>query len=252
MNDASALISLGILMVRPGMLIIATPVFGGDFVPPNVRIALTAIIGLLLMPLVQVSQPPTAMAMGWIVFGEAVVGLSLAMSLRVLVAGAELAGQVTGFQIGISYAALVDPMSGARNNILSLLYSSLTILTFLGINGHHILLRALSQSYVTLPPGTWHVNAGMGEAVMRLLGIVFALGVQLAMPIVIVLLLVEVVMGLISRVAPALNLMVVGFPLRVGVGMLALAAGIQVVPGVVAHYVPAAIDAAMRLAGSHP
>lgn len=76
----------------------------------------------------------------------------------------------------------------------------------------------------------------------------FLLGVQLAMPIIIVLLTVEVVLGLTSRVAPSLNLMALGFPIRVGAGLLALSVGVQVVPGVIARYVPAALDAALRLA----
>ncbi len=248
MNDPLPLVALGILLVRPGMLILATPIFGGTFVPPHVRLALTVVLAVILLPAVPVPQPASAIGLALVVAGEAAVGLALSMSIRALVAGAELAGQVAGFQIGVSYAALVDPLTGARNNVLSLLYGSLAMVAFLGVNGHHALLRALVASYDALPPGNWPVVAGMGAGVGRLLGLVFTLGTQLAMPIIVVLLLVEVVLGLVSRVAPALNLMVVGFPLRVGVGLLVLATGIQVVPGAIARYAPAALEAAVRLA----
>jgi flagellar biosynthetic protein FliR len=251
MNDPIAMVALGILLVRPGVLVVATPIFGGTFVPPHVRVALTVILAVLLMPAVRVPQTIAAANVAWIVAGEVVVGVALSMGIRVLIAGAELAGHVAGFQIGLSYAALVDPMSGARNNLLSVLYASLAILTFLGVNGHHAMLRALARSYEMLPPGTWHMDPGMAGTVARLLGIVFLLGTQLALPIVIVLLLVEVVLGLVSRAAPALNLMVIGFPLRVGIGLLALGVGIQVVPGVIARYAPAALETASRLAWGH-
>ena len=248
MNDPFALVALGIVMVRPGVLIITTPIFGGTHVPPQIRIALSVILGLLVMPAVQVPTNLSAWAIAVLVAGEVVIGVGLSMAVRVLVAGAELAGHVVGFQIGFSYASLVDPMTGVRNNMLALLYSSLTIVTFLGINGHHALLRVMAESYTVLPIGAWHIGPSMLSAIVRLLGIVFLLGVQLAMPIVIVLLMVELMLGLLSRVAPALNLMVVGFPVRVGLGLLALAVGVQAVPGAIARYAPAALEVALRLA----
>ncbi len=250
MNDPLALAAIGILLVRPGVLVVATPVFGGTFVPTPVRLALTLILGVLLVPSVPVTPPSSPVAVAVIVAGEAVVGLALSLSLRALVAGAELAGHLAGFQIGISYAAIVDPMTGARNNVLSMLYGSLAMLTFLGVNGHHTMLRVLVNSYEALPVGMWHVAPSTVPAAARLLGVVFTLGVQLAMPLVIVLLLVEIVLGLVSRVAPALNLMVIGFPIRLGVGLLALAVVIQAAPSAVVRYAPAAFEAASRLAWS--
>jgi flagellar biosynthetic protein FliR len=250
MNDPVALAAIGILLVRPGVLVVATPVFGGAFVPAPVRIGLTLLLAVLLMPAVPVSAPSSPVAVAVVVAGEAAIGLALSMSLRVLVAGAELAGHLAGFQIGISYAALVDPMTGARNQVVSLLYGSLATLTFLGVNGHHTMLRVLVNSYEALPVGMWHVAPSTVPAAARLLGIVFTLGVQLAMPLIIVLLMVEIVLGLVSRVAPALNLMVIGFPIRLGIGLLTLAVVIQAAPGAVVRYAPAAFEAATRLAWS--
>lgn len=251
MNETFPLVALGIVLVRPGVLIIATPVFGGAFVPAPVRTALTLILGIVLLPLVQTPVPSSVAGLALIVAGEAAVGFAIALSIRTLIAGAELAGHVAGFQIGISYAAIVDPQSGVRNNVLSVLYGSLATVIFLGVDAHHSMLRALARSYELLPPGSWQANTGVADAVTRLLGIVFLLGVQLAMPVVIVLLMVEVALGLVSRVAPALDVMHMGFSLRLGVGFLVLAIGIQVVPGAIARYVPAALDAAARLAWAH-
>lgn len=252
MNEALPLAALGVLLVRPGVLVVASPVFGGQFVPVPVRLALTAVLAVLMMPLVAVPAGLSSMALAAVVAGEAIIGFALAFSIRAIVAGAELAGHVAGFQIGMSYAALVDPQTGVRNNLTASLYASLATIVFFAINGHHAMLRALTQSYRALPPGQWHVADSTVGTVTRILGLVFLLGVQLAMPVVIVLLLVELALGLVSRVAPALNLMVFGFPIRVSVGLLALAAGIAVVPEVVRRYAPAALEAASRLAGLAP
>ena len=250
MNETVPLAAFGVLMVRPGMLIVATPLFGGAFVPPQVRIALTAILAIILVPLVSVpaNLPPLAFAV--MLAGEALAGLALALAVHALIAAAEFAGRVVGFQIGLSYASLVDPQSGVRNNIIATLYGTLATIAFFGINGHLALMRTLVNSYTTLPPGQWGVQPTLLSGITQLLGMIFVLGTQLSMPVVTALLLVELVLGLVSRAAPALNLMVIGFPVRLAVGLLVLALGIHVVPEAVAKYAPAALDGATRLVGA--
>jgi flagellar biosynthesis protein FliR len=249
-NDAMPLAAFGIMMVRPGLLVIGAPVFGGPFVPPTVRVGLTVLLGALMLPLVHVTAGGTIAATAMTVAGEAIVGIALSLSIRVLIGGAELAGHLAGFQIGLSYASLVDPQTGARNNVVSVLYGSLATITFFSFNGHHALLRALARSYDWIPPGQWHLGTSVATEVPRMLGIVFLLGTQLAMPVVVALLLVELALGLVSRAAPALNLMATGFSIRVGVGLLVLAASLAVVPDIIARYAPVALDSAARLAGS--
>jgi len=249
-NETVPLAALGVLMVRPGVLIMATPLFGGTFVPPPVRAALTAIIAVILMPLVAVPSNLSTVAMTMLVAGEVVVGLALAMAVRALIAGAEFAGHLVGFQIGLSYAAIVDPQSGVRNNVVSALYTTLATIAFFGINGHLALIRALAQSYTSLPPGHWGPHEAVAGGVTQLLGMVFLLGTQLGMPAIIALLLVEVVLGMVSRAAPMLNLMVIGPPVRLVVGLLVLAFGIQIVPEAVSRYVPNMFSGAARLMGA--
>ena len=250
MNEAVPLAAFGVLMVRPGVLIVTTPLFGGTFVPPTVRLALTAILGLILVPLVQVPSnlPPVGLAV--MLAGEALAGLALALSVHALIAAAEFAGHVVGFQIGLSYAALVDPQSGVRNNAIAGLYGMMATIAFFGINGHLALMKTLVDSYTTLPPGHWGVQATMVTGITQLLGMVFVLGTQLSMPVVTSLLLVELVLGLMSRAAPALNLMVIGFPVRLSVGLMILALGIHVVPEAITKYAPAALQSATRLVGA--
>lgn len=247
MTETFPLAALGVLLVRPGALVLATPIFGGAFVPPTIRVALTAILAVLLFPAVTVPGSLTPAGLALLVIGETVIGVALALSIRVLVAGAELAGYLGGFQIGLSFAATVDPSTGGRNNVVSVLYASMATVAFLGVNGHHALLRALVLSYETLPPGAWQVDALGAAAVTRLLGLVFLIGAQLAMPLIIVLLLVEVGLGLASRAAPALHLMTLGFGVRLAIGLAALAVAIQVVPAAIARYAPAALEAASKL-----
>lgn len=246
--DLAFVTRLGLLLVRPGLLIAAAPPFGALYTPMPVKIGLSVVLGLALAPTVTLPGAVGMAPLAIILAREAAIGLALALSVRSLMAGAELAGQLAGFQLGFAYAAAVDPQTGARNGILSALYTSLTLLTFLGINGHHALLRALAESYQAMPIGLGHVDAGMTTSVAALLGLLFVFGTQVAAPIVIVLLVVEVAIGLISRAAPALNLMVLGFPIRLLAGLIALAAAIGVVPSALSRLVVPALEMAGRLA----
>src|SRR4029450_13447332 len=139
---------------------------------------------------------------------ELLIGTALALSVRTPVAGAELAGHLAGFQIGYAYASLVDPQSGARNGVLSALYANVTLMVFLAVDGHHQLLQALAASYAALPlgAGTWQATADLAPLVARTLGTVFVLGVRIAAPVVLVLFVVEVGVGLLSRAGPQVNI----------------------------------------------
>jgi flagellar biosynthetic protein FliR len=247
MPDTSTIVRFALLVVRPGMLVVAAPLFGASFVPVPVRIGLGVLLGVLIAPLVPAPAASVPVSIAVAVAAEAVIGVALGMGVRLLIAAAELAGHLVGFQMGLSYAALVDPQSGVRNNMIAALYANLAIVTFLGIDGHHSMLRALAASYEVLPIGGVQGSAGMGPLIAQMLGLVFVTGARLAAPVVTVLLIVELALGLISRAAPSLNLMVVGAPVRLLAGLAALALGIQVIPPVIGSVGRPAIDLTVRL-----
>jgi flagellar biosynthetic protein FliR len=245
--DAATISKFGLVLVRPGMLVSTTPVFGGIHVPVPVRIALGIMLSLTIAPVVPPPQSVGTLGLVAVIGGEALIGIALGLGVRILVGAAELAGHLAGFQIGFSHASIVDPQSGVRNNVVAALYANLAMVTFLGINGHHAVIRALAGSYEALPIGAAGVSGPLAPLVAHMLGLVFVTGTRLAAPVVTALLLVEIVMGLVARAAPSLNLFIVGTPLRLLAGMLALAAGIQVVPGVIAGATTPALESAVRL-----
>lgn len=220
--DLTPLMNLGVLLVRPGTLIMTAPAFGGMYAPAQVKIGLTLILALSLVPSTAVPASATAVSLVAIVAREMAIGLALAMAIRALVAAAELAGHLAGFQMGLSYSAIVDPSSGVRNNLLASLYGNIAVVVFLVMNAHHAFLRALGASYQTLPIGSGHIGATLPATVVALLGLVFTFGVRLAAPFVVVLVIVEIAMALIARSAPSLNLLAVGAPVRIIVGLVLL------------------------------
>jgi len=248
--DLSPILVFAIAVIRPSLLVVGTPLFGGSFAPPVIRIGLIVVLGAFMAPLIGVPARVDSGLFLALVLREVLIGFALGMSVRLVIAGAELGGHLTGFQMGLSYSALVDPQSGVRNNVLAALYGSFTMLILLLTDGHHDLLRAMAASYDALPVGVGAVSAGLGDLVARMFGLMFTLGVRLASPLIITLLLVEVALGVMARVAPTLNLMVTAAPVRLLIGWMALALTVRVLPDILTRAFPHALTLGARTAAA--
>jgi flagellar biosynthetic protein FliR len=248
--DLSPVLLFAMATIRPSLLVVGTPLFGASFAPPVLRIGLIVVLAAFMAPVAGLPRSVDAGMLLTVAIREVLIGFALGMSVRLIVAGAELGGHLTGFQMGLSYSALVDPQSGVRNNVLAAMYGSMTMLILLLTNGHHDLLRALASSYEALPIGGGAVSAGLWELVARMFGMMFTLGVRLAAPVVVTLLLVEVALGVMARVAPTLNLMVTAAPIRLLVGWMALALTIRVLPDILTRAFPQALTLGARAASS--
>jgi len=247
-TELTPLARIGLLLLRPGMLVVAAPAFGSGFAPAPVRIGLTLLMALTLVPVVALPETLNPASIAIIAMREVVIGMAIAFSVRIVVAGAEMAGHMAGFSLGFSYASLVDPLSGARNNTLSAFYGITALLFFLSIDGHHEMLRALASSYQALPIGIGGVSGDLAALVARILGLVFIVGAQLAAPVVLVLVVTEVALGVMARSMPSLNLMVTAAPVRLIVGLIALAATLPLLPAVIKGSVTPALELAARVA----
>jgi flagellar biosynthetic protein FliR len=242
--DLTVLARFALLLIRPGMLVMLAPGLGGTYLDARAKIGLTVLIAIGLVPSVIVGGAVSA-PLSIVVAREVAIGLSIAFVLRALVAGAEFAGHLSGFQIGFSYGATVDPQSGVRNNMVATLYGMLATLGFLAINGHHTLLRALAASYSQLPIGAGHIDGSLVTAVREILALVFTVAVRLAAPIMAILLVVELAVGLISRAQPALNYMIIGYPIRIIVGLIVLGLLVGTIPAVTNSL----LETALRIGG---
>lgn len=242
--------AFGVLLARPAMVVAAAPPFGGTFAPPHVRIGLAVLLAFTMVSTTSVPSIGSSVAIVLLIAREMAIGLAIGLAVRAVLAGAEMAGHLTATQLGLTYGAVVDPQSGVRNNILAALYGNLALMTFFAIDGHHAVVRALASSYARLPIGAGGVDQSLVGGVTQMLGLVFVMGVRFAMPVIIVLLVVELAMGLISRSAPTLNLLVVAAPVRVLIGLSVMAAVVPAAPSVVRRFSGLAMEIGTALAGA--
>ena len=248
--DFDVIARFALLLVRPGMVVSIAPGIGGAFLSVHVKVGLTVLLALGLLPSVAIPAAANSLSLMVLVAREAAIGMAIAFVVRLLIAGAEFAGHLAGYQIGFSYGATIDPQSGVRNTMLATLYGSLATLTFLAINGHHMVLRALTASYAGVPMGTGAIDASLVKSVSEMLGLVFIVGTRLAAPIIVVLLIVEIAVGLISRSSPSLTFMVIGYPLRIIVGLFLVGVLIPTIPAITASLMDTVVLMSARAAGA--
>lgn len=217
-----------LVLARIGGLVVAAPVFGHLLVPVRVRAGIALVLAAALVPAVTPvpEAPATLWALaGWVVV-ESAIGMVLGLVAQFVFAGVQLGGQIAGIQMGFGIANLIDPQTHAQVTIVAEWQQLLALLLFLVFDIHHVLLRALLGSFQAAPPGTAVLTAASVRGVVTLSADLFSVGVRIAAPVLIALLLSNGALGVLARTVPQLNVFVVGFPLNVGVGLVMLGASL--------------------------
>jgi len=218
-----------IAMIRPGAAFLAAPVFGSPQVPVQLRLIVALAIGLPAMQAGHFVMPDdgiVSIAGAMLVTGEVLAGLALGFAVQIGFSAALLAGETIGNAMGLGFAGMVDPANGGQASALGTFLSILATFLFLAMGGHLALAATIFESYRALPPGEAWLGADALRGLVMFGGDLFATGLAVALPVGFALILVQIVMGMLARSAPSLNLFAVGLPatLLAGVILLAIAA----------------------------
>lgn len=210
--------------LRALALLSALPVLGQRVVPARVRIALAFFVALAA----QASMPETTTpaldspAALMLVAQQVLIGVSLGFAVRVVFAAVEFAGEAVGLQMGLNFASFFDPATAAQTTTSGRLFGSMVALLFIVVNGHLAIIATLIESFQAFPVSA-EPFAFLRQMQAHSWGAeIFMLGLWIALPLMGMLLFVNIVLGVISRVAPQINVFAVGFPVTLGVGMLGM------------------------------
>ena len=210
--------------VRVGSCLMVAPVFSGQAVPVRIRIVLAGAIAMILAPMIAIPAQLSAFSIEGLVVTaqQVVIGVSLGFCLQLVFDSITLGGQLIANSMGLSYALTVDPVRGTGTTALGELYSIFVTLVFLALDGHLRLIEVLADGFRTLPVG----GTGFGTTdlwqVVTWGGTLFSGALSIALPGITALLIVNLAFGMVSRAAPSLNLMSVGFPVILVFGLLVL------------------------------
>jgi flagellar biosynthetic protein FliR len=214
-----------ICAARIGALVGSIPIFSSMQVPAKFRVGLAIVLSLLLFPVLVKYipvQPFTPVGLGILIANEALLGFLVGLIARLIFTAVELGGTVIGYQMGFAAANIMDPQSQHQISLMSQFQNVFAILIFLALNIHHLFLHAIVNSYQILPPGSLDFSGGAVPFLMELTSNMFVLGVKFSAPILAVLLLSGLVLGIMSRVFPQLNVFMLSFPLNIGLSFLVI------------------------------
>jgi flagellar biosynthesis protein FliR len=234
--------------VRIGGLMLFAPFLSSGSMPVQVKAGLTVALTALLYPVYGAVRLENS-ALGWIQVctGEVVVGLLLGLSLQFIMEAAQMAGQILGVQAGFSLVSILDPQTQADSPVISTFIQLVTLLIFLELNVHHWLLRGLAASFAYVPPGSVVLNLGVATALLRAAGAIWLVGLQIAAPVVVATLLIDVTLGFLAKSSPQIPILFLGLSIKTVVAMTILSGTLILWPRLFEHHFAAGISLGERL-----
>jgi len=241
-----------LMMVRPGAAFLAAPIFSAAAVPVQLRLVIALAVGMAALGVTPVTMPAdglTSVVGLMLVGGEVLVGLALGFAVQIGFAAAMLAGEAIGNTMGLGFAGMIDPASGASSPALGQFLSVLGTFLFLAIGGHLMLASIIVDSYRAMPPGGAMLSRDALNGLVMFGGNLFAMGLTIALPVGFSLVLVQLVMAVLARSAPALNLFAVGLPAALMAGIVLLAISVPYMADGIVSALEAGLSLSRRLAG---
>ncbi|MFO1406063.1 MAG: flagellar biosynthetic protein FliR [Steroidobacteraceae bacterium] len=239
------LLRFAAVFARVGAMVMVAPVFGSRLVPRRIRLVLAVALTVFVLGVVPAAPAgidPLALA------GEMALGVAMGFVLQTVFDALVVAGQLVSLGMGLGFANLVDPRHGASIPVVGQLYLILATLVFFTLDGHLAMVGLLADSFRAVPPGAGHLDAAAAGAVVEWGGRILSGALQVALPAVVAMTVVNVAFGVVSRAAPQLNLFGVGFPLALVLGFVTLWMSL----GSLAPAFETLLDDALALAGSLP
>lgn len=218
-----------LVFFRTVSMFLSAPLFGSAKVPRIVKVLMALVLALGVMPGVPrpgvLPSTPWDLAIG--IGGEIIFGVSLGMALSFTFIAVEWAGSMIGQQIGFNIGETFDPQFGSGTSVIGDLYFMLTLVIFLIIRGHHVLIRGLRDSFDLLPPMSVGMNRPIFDMLIGLVQSATVLAFRMAAPLMVTMLIVDLALGFLGKTMPQFNIMSAGISLRSVVGMMVLVVGLS-------------------------
>ena len=217
-----------LVFVRVLAFIAVAPLFSNQAVNARVRVLLGLALAFALYPLVREGIPDyrvdSTLMIAVLATQEVLLGAIMGFAFTLLLGAVQLAGQAMGSTMGLALANIFDPATSAQVNVLAQFYTFLTVVLFVVADGHYMFLRLMVESFERVPPGAMALGEAGARTVIGAGGHMFALGVRLAFPVLLTLMVVYAAAGVMSRAAPQIQVFFVLMPLNIAIGLFVFSA----------------------------
>ena len=232
---------LGFVMVltRISAFFLVLPVFGWKTIPIRIKVAITVMIAIFFSiwtPLAIDAKQVSALETILLIASEATYGLALGLIVVLIFSVVKFTGRVIERQMGMAMAQIMDPLTGERVQPLGSLLEMIFIILFLSANGHHLFLLIISKSYEVFPAGSIPTISALAGGTVAAGSTMFVAGLRLAAPMLAAFLVLIVVLAILARMIPEMNILFISFPLRIGLGLLMTVISLPFINGFVAEF----------------
>lgn len=215
-----------LILFRVFGILFYAPLFGSKNIPTRVKIGLAMMVSLTVFPLIgnqMIPLPDNAYFYFLFVIKEFIIGMILGLVTLLLFVGVQFTGQIIGLEMGFTIVNVIDPQSNLQVSIIGQIYYLIVIMLFLTLNGHYLVIKTIVNSFRILPIHQFDLNTQVGELLIKYSSQMFELAVEVGAPIIVILFLASAALGIMARVVPQMNIFVIGFPIKIGLGLFGIA-----------------------------
>lgn len=220
------------ILARMAAIVASLPIFTSSNAAMRIRLAVAVTMSLLLFPVLDFklsAQQMTSVGFALIIVQEALLGLLLGFVIQLLFFAVQFGGTIVGYQMGFAAAEILDPQNQQQVPLLSQFQNVIAILIFLALDVHHIIFRVIARSYTLLPPGNMDFSGNAIPFILTMTGQMFVLGLQLVIPVMVVLMVSMFILGIMSRVFSQLQVFMLSFPINISLALIMIGLSMQMV-----------------------
>ena len=220
-------------------MVALAPLIGASSIKAPVKAGFAFMICLVIFPVIVNDMPPIPennILFFGLMIRESLVGMLMGVVCSLIFSAVQLSGQIFGMQIGFGIVNVIDPLSDLQISLLGQFQFMVAIFLFFAVNGHHLLLLAMTNSYHFVPVNTFSFTDSLSQEFSLLLGKMYTIAFKVGFPMIAAIFLLKVIMGIIARTVPQMNVFIVGLPLNIFVGLLVMGLSIVYVTYVIKLY----------------
>ncbi len=220
-----------LILIRISVILFLFPLFGSPVVPVLIKTGLAIVIAMILYPVLTVDPslfPVHTINFVPLVVAEIMIGMALSYSIHVFFGAVQFAGNIIGFQMGFSMINVVDPQSGTSISVMSQIGYLVVLLIFILLNGHHIILSAIVDSFRIINIGDIYLRTGLLDQLRLMVTGLFVLGLKIAAPAMATLLFTSAAFGICAKFVPQMPVLIVAFPVKIAVGLIMFGSTLQI------------------------
>ncbi len=219
----SEILFFSMVLIRMSAFVVSWPVFGVENIPQHVKALFALILTMVIFPTIPMTQMQASAvqsSMILLVMREAFIGVSMGFLARFFFFAFRIAGEMISQAMGLSSASMFNPALGGQTTTVEQFYVTLASMFYLAVNGHHYLIKGLVESYHFLPPAVLELNTSQFTGLGHMLQEIAELGLRFSAPVVISILVINLVLGVIGKTVPQLNVLVTSFPINILIGFI--------------------------------